>query len=241
MRTVCYIPARLALVVALAFLSYDAMAHGHWVELRAGSYFLYQGHLYSSHPGEARVAYDPAVVSSAKCIERTGGVRDLPLPTSYPARFPAGCAGLWVQTSSGYWSQTFAGTVNKPKTDVSAALRSWLSQESIKRVDAWVPAVASPIGRGLELVPQDNPLTLRRGAKLRLLVAWNGQPKAGVAVAYDSDTRGATDADGKINIRIRHGGTQIISASFEESLRAPEADNVVHATTLQFELPEDKR
>jgi nickel transport protein len=226
------------LAVGLALRVASAYAHEYWFERVGDELALYQGHLYSSHAGEERVTYDPVIVKEARCLERSGTLRALAPPASYPARFPGGCAALWVQTSSGYWSQSLTGTVNRPKTEVRGVLRSWLSEESIKRLDAWLPALAAPLGHGLELVPGDNPLTRRKGDKLRLLASWQGKPRSGVAVAYDGEARGVTDAEGRINIRIRHGGAQVISASFEEATKDPNADKVVRATVLQFQLPE---
>jgi nickel transport protein len=222
----------------LSLLASVSMAHEYWFEREGDQLALYQGHLYSSHAGEDRVAYDPAIVKEAKCLERSGALHALALLPNYPARFLSSCAALWVQTSSGYWSQSLTGTVNKPKTEVRGALRSWMSEESIKRLDIWLPALAAPLGAGLELVPSENPLALRAGDKARLLATWHGKPKAGVAVAYDGETRGVTDSDGRINIRIRHGGAQVISASFDEPLADLKADKIVRATVLQFQLPE---
>jgi hypothetical protein len=77
-------------------------------------------------------------------------VRTLPKPAESPARFTGDCALLLVATSSGYWSETADGTVNKPRTEAAGALYSW-SQESIKLVERWLPAAAAPFGLGLEL------------------------------------------------------------------------------------------
>ena len=42
-----------------------------------------------------------------------------------------------------------------------------------------------------------------------------------------------------INIRVRHGGFQVIQASFTRSIAAEKADEVIHSTNLNFELPEE--
>jgi nickel transport protein len=226
------------LLIILSGLASLASAHDYRLERAGDALLLYQGHLYSSHTGEDKVAYDAAIVKDARCVDRSGGMRTLPKPDSYPARFDASCAVLWVQTSSGYWSQTLTGTVNRPRTEAFGALRSWLSEESIKHIQVWLPSSATPLGTGLELTPADNPLALKAGAKLRLKATWQGRPKPGVVVAYDGEPRGATDADGQINIRLRHGGLQLISASFEEPLQDVRADKAIRATVLQFQLAE---
>lgn len=215
-----------------------ALAHDYRLERDGDSYVLHQGHLYSAHTGEESVVYDPAIVQGAHCLDDNGKSGALPLTRTYPLRLRAACAAVLVHTVSGYWSQTLTGTTNKPKTEVSGALRSWLSQESIKRLDRWIPAAAMPLTDSFELVSTNNPLTLKVGDKIRLQVFWAGRPKAGATVAYDGVPRGVSDAEGKVNVRVRHGGTQVISAGFEQALTDPKADKVVRSTLLQFQLPE---
>lgn len=215
-----------------------ALAHDYRLERDGDSYVLQQGHLYSAHSGEDNVAYDPAIVQSAHCLDDNGKIAALPRAQAYPFRVRSNCAAVAIQTVSGYWSQTLTGTVNKPKTAVTGALRSWLSQESIKRMDRWLPAAAAPLTDGLELVTTNDPFALKAGDKIRVQVFWRGQPRAGATVAYDGAPRGVSDADGKVNVRVRRGGTQVLSAGFEEPLKDPRADKVARNTLLQFQLPE---
>ena len=220
----------------LAFFAGFASAHDYWFERDAKGYALFQGHLHSSHSGEARVAYDPAIVKAVQCLRAEGDVV-APMPVrAYPVRIEQACAAVLAHTNSGYWSQTLNETVNKPKSEVRGAIRGWLAQETIKRVDAWSAKVARPVSDDLELTPLDDPFALKPGDKLRVLATWRGKPRRGIAVAYDGDTRGATGGDGLVNIRIRHPGTQILSASFEENVREPNADRIVHGAILQFDL-----
>lgn len=221
--------------VALACLTAAAAAHEYWIERDAGAYVLYQGHLYASHAGEARVPYDPGIVRQTHCL-RPNGERVQPQPpAAYPLRLPGACAALFVQTASGYWSQTLTGTVNKPKTEAAGVLRSWRSEESIKYIETYSPALAVPLTGGFELVPLNDPFQVALGDKLSVRATWQGKPKAGVAVAYHGDTRGVTGADGTVNIRLRAPGTQVLAASFEEPLKDTGADKIVRATILQFE------
>jgi hypothetical protein len=76
---------------------------------------------------------------------------------------------------------------------------------------------------------------LAPGDKLRLLVTLGGRPKAGVSVAYDGDTRGVTGANGLINLKVRHGGTQLIAASVLEP--GPEGGpDLLRSATLVLDL-----
>jgi nickel transport protein len=211
-------------------------AHDYWFERDAKGYVLFQGHVHSTHAGEARVPYDPSIVKGIQCLRAEGDVVAPTLARAYPVRIDQHCAAVLAQTNSGYWTQTLRETVNRPKSEVSGAIRGWLAQETIKRIDAWSSAAARPVSDGFELTPLDDPFALKRSDKLRVLATWRGKPRRGVAVAYDGDTRGATGSDGVVNIRIRHPGTQILSASFEENVREANADKIVHGSILQFEL-----
>ena len=96
-----------------------------------------------------------------------------------------------------------------------------------------------PLSNGLEILLEKNPFGLENGQKLRLLVMLNSTPLEGVTVAYDGKPRGVTGKDGRINIRIRHGGPQIITGSIEEPPPDREkADKLTRSTTLFFELPD---
>jgi nickel transport protein len=93
------------------------------------------------------------------------------------------------------------------------------------------------MGTGLEITPTVDPFKVAIDDKLTVLVTENRKPKSGVPVAYQGETRGATGEDGRIAIRIRTGGMQLVSASIEVPLSDGKADTVIRATALQFELP----
>jgi nickel transport protein len=226
----------LRLLPFIFFTALSAHAHDYWFERDAKGYALFQGHVHSSHAGEARVPYDPAIVKAIQCLRPEGDVVAPALARAYPVRIDQRCAAVLAHTNSGYWTQTLSETVNRPKSEVSGAIRGWLAQETVKRLDLWIAAAARPVSEGFELTPLDDPFGLKPGDKLRVLATWRGKPQRGVAVAYDGDTRGATGRDGLVNIRIRHPGTQVLSASFEENVREANADKIVHGSILQFEL-----
>ena len=85
-------------------------------------------------------------------------------------------------------------------------------------------------------MPQDNPLKLKRGDKLRLTAWFQGKPAAGVTVAYFGKPRGISDGEGRINIRLQNPGFQLIQASLELPLNDGKADKAVHVSSLQFEI-----
>ncbi|BAN34602.1 hypothetical protein SCD_n00760 [Sulfuricella denitrificans skB26] len=226
------------LAVALLLCTLPALAHDLWLERDSNGYLLYQGHRHSAHAGAEFVNYDPAFAKSAVCVDDSGAARSPALVKSFPVRIAANCTALFVSFSSGYWSKTAWETRNVPKNQASGVVESWLSEESVKRIDRWTPAVAQPLSNGLELTPLSDPARLKPGDKLTVLVTERKQPRAGVPVAYGGDTRVTSGEDGKVAIRLRQGGMQLIEASLETQLADGKADTLIQATTLQFELPQ---
>lgn len=223
--------------VLLLSLPIVVSAHDLWLDKDASSYTLFQGHRHSAHAGAEVVPYEPTAVKSATCLEKGGSTKAMTPGKAHPVKLGGECAAIIVSFSTGYWTKTAWETKNAPKTGISGVMKSWLSEDFVKRIDRWTPATAQPIGNGLEITPISDPTKVAIDDKLVVLVTENKQPKAGVPVAYQGDTRGATGDDGKIAIRIRHGGLQLISASIEVPLNDGKADTAIRATALQFELP----
>jgi nickel transport protein len=226
---------RFALLLLAAAL--PAAAHDLWLEREAGGHVLLQGHRTGAHEGEARVPYAQDFVKQALCFDAQGRARPLAVAAGHPAKLAGDCAALFVAASSGYWSKTAWETRNAPKTGLPGVLKSWRSEDAVKRVNRWSAALARPLTRGLEITPVDDPFRLGVGDKITVRVTLDGQPRAGVPVAYDGATRGATGEDGTVVLKIRHGGLQMIAASLETPLDDGLADTLVRATTLNFELP----
>ncbi len=243
-----------------------AAAHDYWFERDGDAYLFMRGHRFSEHDGAQVVPYDPKIVSQTLCVAAEGsaiaGEREPERdpdpeleskperdpdpearPTAYPVRVAGPCAAVYVHADSGYWSQTLTGTTNQPPEALFGVLRSWHALESAKLIESWSDALARPVSghsEHLEIISETDPFGLEVGRKLRLLVMRGGKPVQGVAVAYNGDARGVTGADGRINIRVRHGGAQRITASIDEPLDGAEVDKRVRSTALFFELPEPK-
>jgi nickel transport protein len=183
--------------------------------------------------------YEPEWVREASCFDTTGSKLAFESPPAHPYRIPRECAAACVLTSSGYWTKTPYGTQNLPRAEARMPIKSWLSFESVKRIDHWTAELAEPLTAWLEMTPLGDPASLRKGKKLRLRVSFDGQPVEGVVVSYDGKPRGTTGRDGRINIRVRHGGFQVIQASLTLPDASGKADEIIHAANLNFELPEE--
>ncbi len=224
-------------VVGFLAAASSASAHDLWVEPFAGGFTLRYGHHPQvSHDGARELAYSPSIVRSVTCLDAAGTSRPTRVGTAAPVEIAGSCAVAYVLTSSGYWTKTPAGTKNVKKTETSSPLGSWQSFESVKHIAQWGSAAASPLRTPLEIVPLDDPLALKDGDKLSLRVLADGRPVADAVVTYDGKPRGQTGPDGAMNIRLRHGGLQLIQASVRAPHAGAEADDVVHTTALTFAL-----
>lgn len=223
--------------ILLSFLALPASAHDLWLEKEGAGHVLLQGHRTGAHAGAERVPYAPGFVTQALCADGRGGLKPLAVAEAYPLRLAGDCAVLFAAASSGYWTKTAWETRNAPKAGIAGVLKSWRSEDTVKRLNRWSAALANPLSQGLEITPVDDPFRLGVDDKLRVRVTLAGQPRAGVPVAYDGATRGSTNEDGTVVLKIRHGGLQMIAASLETPLSDGLADTLIQATTLNFELP----
>jgi len=230
----------LLLVLAIALVAGNARAHDLWLEKEDGGLGLHYGHKYSSHGGATFVEYQVEWVREALCFDASGARIPFQSEESYPYRMQGECAVALVSISSGYWTKTPYGTQNVAKDQARMPVKSWLSYDSVKRIDHWTESLAKPLAGGLELTPLEDPLKLHEGKKLHLRVTFDGRPVDDADVAYDGKPRGRPGPDGAINIRLRHGGFQVIQASLTRSITSEKADEVIHSTNLNFELPEGR-
>lgn len=214
-----------------------ATAHDYWLEKEGEDYLLYNGHYVSQHKGDAIVPYDPSIIKQINCANQTGEILHTEFSRTYPIRIHGPCACILIEAETGIWSKSLAGITNQSQEEIASSLRSWQSIEGLKWLEVWSESLSQPISPGLELVSTNDPFKLKPGDKVRLLVTWREKPRPGVTVAYGGDPRGVTDKDGRINIRIRHGGIQVITASMDEPSVDGTSDKTVHSTSLIFILP----
>lgn len=211
-------------------------AHDYWLDVQGDGYVLYRGHRHSGHQGEDLVPYDPAIITRALCAEVDGAIREVPPSRTYPTRIPGPCAAVLVEADSGIWSHTHTGTRQGAGTQPQSVTHTWHALESVKLLNGWAPGLGRPLSQALEITSPQDPTGLAPGEKLRLLVTLAGRPKAAVSVAYDGETRGVTGANGLINLKVRHGGTQVVSASIEEPSAKGDGSSRLHSTVLTFVL-----
>jgi nickel transport protein len=233
-------PANLFLLViaALTVLLRAAGVNGHdlWLERTEGGYILRYGHLGSGCPSVERTDYLYAEVECVQCFDTSGAGTEAEIARKDPVRIEGNFPVVSVLIYPEYWSETPFGFKNLPKDKAGSSIRSWLSIESVKRIDSWRDWISSPLTDSLDIVPLKNPLETASGGKIRLLVTFGGSPAAGATVAYGDEPRGVTDSRGRINIRLRHGGLQLIKASLRQPGDGIKSDEVVYTAALVFEI-----
>jgi nickel transport protein len=207
-----------------------------WLERDANGVTLFYGHQHT-HSGTKTLPYKADFVKDALCLDASGQTKTLALTKNTPWHTPStDCAVIRVTASSGYWTKTPWATKNMPKNGINNVVKSWLAEMSVKRIDRWVAGADQPLSTGIEITPVSNPLVLKAGDTLTLLVTQNGQPKAGAQVEYDDVVLGTTDKEGRVAILLRHGGVQLIETDIETPLVDGKVDTVIHNATLQFKI-----
>ncbi|MBU8869615.1 MAG: DUF4198 domain-containing protein [Gemmatimonadales bacterium] len=245
---------RIFSLLAGLMLVLPAFATGHelWFESADEGLVLWRGH------GHEAAGHDSAQHGSSKgdspehgdtnapcpveeflqatVLESGGSLRIISPGEIFPSIWPSDAQALAVTVSSGIWTKTPLGTINKPRNRVESPLTSWRSIEGLKLIRSWDPALALPMGNYLEITPLDNLLNMKIGAKLKVLVSRHGEPVVGAVVTYDGNPRGMTGPDGRINIRLKSNGRQTIGASLTIPLPDEEIDEIISTARMEFFL-----
>ncbi len=224
--------------LAIAFiLCYIAFGHDLWISKEDSYYVLYYGHIHPSEGESGFINYNPQNVQSFKCFNYQGNIEAANFEKTYPAKLKGeDCAVVYALLNTGYWSKTVSGIKHLPKSKLSGAIESWQSYESVKNIYRWSSKFKEPLTDDLEIAPAENPFKAKVGDKITLIVYYRGRPVKDAVVAYKDTVIGRTDENGRINVRLRHKGTQVIRASVRWKADDAGADFIVRATTLVFNL-----
>jgi uncharacterized GH25 family protein len=169
----------------------------------------------------------------------------------------AGVATLWVELQprtleltaeqvAEYLEEIGATPVVRERWERAPAPRRW-RESYVKHVKTYVGvgvdgddrSWAEPVGMGFELVPEVDPMALRRGDALTLRLLRAGAPAAGVAVGLVHENGGkalleTTGADGRVTFRLdRQGRWMARSTDLRPSSR-DDLDWESDFTTLTF-------
>lgn len=211
-------------------------AHDLWLEREQGSVVLRYGHIKSGDHDPLSLVLEPARLREAICQTASGRTAMSFALTQGRVAARGSCDALAVSYEGGYFSKTVNGTVRLPRNQATNVLKSWISFEYVKRIDAWNAATSLPVGQRLEITPQSSIETVSVGQKITFLATANGAPVSGVVLAVHDEPKGVTDSRGLVNIRIREKGTQLFTATQVVPLKRPDADEEIHTARIQFEV-----
>ena len=235
MKSVC----SLALLFTLC-VSTTAFAHDMWLEKRGDRVFLEYG-----HPGKTD-PYPMSRIQEMKGI--TQNMWEVALePIEYKGKAFAHIddefALLAVSFDNWYWYNTEEDgwrQFRRPSEVRGTILEEGRSYKLAKEILAWQPFLAKPIGQRAEIVPLKNPVTLKEGDKLPVMLYYEGNPMPaeGARVSGTSDSKiehpeKFTITEGKpYEVTIGPAGRQIITGNYEKKL----GDNkhVWYAFSLTF-------
>jgi uncharacterized GH25 family protein len=156
-----------------------------------------------------------------------------------------------VKQQAGFYSKTPDGGVTKNKKDAPGAVDCRYSEKHAKALfTVGAPGGdvhAKTLGLPMELVPLQNPATLKVGALLDVKVLFDGKPAASTVVfgtyAGFSDMSGtfayttSTDKEGIAKIKLIKSGTWLLLAKREQSYKDPTVcDKQTFAGSLTFQV-----
>jgi nickel transport protein len=223
-------------LLLLAALAVPALAAAHdlWLEPAGDGLALRYGH----HGGEL-LPIETSKIKAVRCLE-AGRARDLLAGAAFTAtevRLPGRCPAASAFFDGGFYSLTPDGEVNRPRSQVPDAVRSWASRQFAKWVEVRRPgAAAEVLGDELELVAVSDLGKARQGDKITLRLLSRGRPVAGGLVAIDHKPLGETDSAGEVRVKVRGAALETISATLRQPVKTPEADQLVLEASLTFEV-----
>ncbi|MBV7433935.1 DUF4198 domain-containing protein [Cardiobacteriaceae bacterium TAE3-ERU3] len=147
-----------------------------------------------------------------------------------------GSVGLMTaEYDFGYFTFTADKHFHKPRTEVEGVIFDTRHIYKLgKGIFQWDEAYSKPVGMKIEVTPLHNPLKLKEGDKLKVLVTLDGKPYAGAEFEDQvGDIDGlTTDKDGiaEITLRTPQDGYEIIGAS----VKLPYQLENTQAQTLQL-------
>ncbi len=225
---------RLFLVFSLSLVINSSLfSHDLWIQKEGQLWVLYYGHLFGQRDGSSVMEYDPESVRRILC--RNGSAVESAVPVRSGSRVASqeSCDTIIFFMEGGYYTKTPHGVVRKPKSELSYPIKSWISHESVKRIVS-EKSSRTPVGQGLEITPLKEVTRARPGDKIPFLVTENGSPVQGLPVSINGKVRGSTDSSGRINLRLRKSGDQIVQTAKTVPLHRSDADEEIFSSTLHF-------
>jgi nickel transport protein len=230
--------------LVLAVIASGANAHAVWLQMEHGELAVVYGHGAESDP------YPASKLTSVELCDTVGCTAIVPADhgSHQTIALPGDATGV-VKTAfdNGFWSKDDKGEWhNKSKDEVPGAVEGGHYVKWSTHVTGHLADPGKALGMPAEIVPLADPMALKAGDELPVQVLLNGQPAAGAQVTVDyvnasGDAPLVADADGKLMIRVRNQGLNVIVAFISEPYPDPaKADEIGHAASLSFMLEHEE-
>ncbi|HPF35064.1 MAG TPA: DUF4198 domain-containing protein [Candidatus Krumholzibacteria bacterium] len=224
------------LIVLLALLAVPGAGRAHDLMLTAGPDGLrvLVGHPAGAEHGAPTSDLPDSLLAAAWTLDDAG-----PLPITsltQPLPCPAAARGAVASVDWGAWAATDAGRLPLAQarpTDILATSRARATVALLRG-----PLSTAPTTPDLFILPLGDPTAARPGDKIRVRILRDGAPCPGATVLVDGDPRGASGADGELNLRLRHGGAQLLQAVWRGPDPAGQVDELILETSLTFRIEE---
>ncbi len=223
-------------------LAPGALAHYLWVHPLEGGYMVARGLL-----PDKFYAYDAKNVKDIKAFDVQGNPVKVQLrPEAERLAFHTAAPPALVAVLA-EWGHRVNTPAGKELLSRSEALakgltveEAFFSTQTAKTLLAGGAANTKAVGLPLEIVPQQDPLTLSPGQELPVQVLWRGQPLADTRVRVEGvQEMFRTDAAGQVRLRLAGQETQMIMASHRVSTpERQDIDYILYTTFLHWHRPE---
>lgn len=246
------------LAAATVLAAGPAAAHDIWMTLSSGQ-VVPQVHVHYGHPDDLQMPQaDKLVDLSATDAAGTRALapklqpsRTAPVLVSEPVP-GLGAAMLAARYDNGFWVKAPDGEYrNTTRRMVPNAGEAITSVKFAKLLAGPGAPWAAPVGHELEIVPVDDPMSVKAGGMLRVKVLFRGEPVANAAVvrsdgetviAQDRLPTFRSDAAGIAAIPIEKAGGEVLSVTRRVSPSAVPAlaDADTFSATLAFTLDQPR-
>ena len=149
-------------------------------------------------------------------------------------------AMIALSFDAGYWTRTDKGYENiEPSKYKGMVFNTLKSIKYGKRYFSWSDSFINPVGLSMEVVPLINPLNMKKGEKLPVLVLKDGEAlqNAGFETSDYEDLDIKTNKFGIAYIPVKSTGLQIIAAKYYSSeINDPNVNNITIQSSISFEV-----
>ncbi|HJT19452.1 MAG TPA: DUF4198 domain-containing protein [Nitrospira sp.] len=239
----------------------ETFGHDVWITTKPDTSGSVQALVHHGHPGDRKTpdldklfdltAYDAGGQAGSLLPGVVSGAHE-GVPVLITKSFSeTGIVVLAARYDNGYWVNTPYGHRNTSRLQIPDGADSLSSMKYAKTLLPIRSAASNPyrtiVGHRLELVPLDDPFTLKPGASLSVRVYFEGKPLRGASVEWGDGVtpmeeqdipRFKTDEQGIAVIPLAKTGPQLLVVDhFVPAAHHKLAARDLHNATLSFVLP----